>query len=286
MRCDVGGVAVVGPVTIDRIVQDGEEAHKRGGVITYAGLTFAEMGVETRVVTKLAAADGAVLEPLHQRGIEVCAATSRATTRFVNYVDGDARRQQMSAWAGAIGAEQLESALTGIELVHLGPLHPDDIGPDALAAIPGACRVGLDVQGYVRQIAGEHVDRGVSPHLCAALRRADFVKASIDELDLVLAHCGRPLQDLVEDCAIAEWVVPAGSRGGWVLERTGARTEFASPQVAEVVDPTGAGDVFFAAYMAFRHHRGQTVVDSLQWAAAQAARQVSGGFITPAILRL
>ena len=64
LRVDVGGVAVVGPVTIDRIVHDGEEAIKRGGVLTYAGLTFAEVGVETRAVTRQAAADGAVPEPL------------------------------------------------------------------------------------------------------------------------------------------------------------------------------------------------------------------------------
>ena len=279
-------VAVVGPATIDRIVQDGKEVRKRGGVITYAGLTFAELGVETQVVTKLAAKDGIVLEPLRQRGIEVCAATSRATTCFVNYVDGDARRQELLAWAGAIGAEQLESALTGIELVHLGPLHPDDVGPDALDAIPSACQVSLDLQGYVRQIQGKRIDQSVSANLRAALHRADFVKASAEELDLVLAHCGRPLQELVEDCAIAEWVVTAGSRGGWVLGHMGKRTKFASQQVAEVVDSTGAGDVFFATYLTFRHHRGQPVLDSLQWAAERAARQVGGSFIAPAILRL
>ena len=282
----MGGVAVVGPVTIDRIVQDGEEASKRGGVITYAGLTFAELGVETRVVTRLAAADGAVLEPLRQRGIEVRSAKSLETTRFVNYVDGDTRRQEMSAWAGAIGGQQLVSAFSGIELVHLGPLHPGDIGPDALAAIPETCRVSLDLQGYVRQIAGERVGRGVSANLRAALRRAEFVKASADELAIVLAYFGRSLQALVEDCAIAEWIVTAGSRGGYVLERKGTRTEFASRQVAEVVDPTGAGDVFFAAYLALRLQRGQAVSDSLQWAAERAARQVAGGFIAPAILRL
>ena len=282
----MGSVAVVGPVTIDCVVQDGKEEHKRGGVITYAGLTFAELGVETQVVTKLAVTDGIVLEPLYQRGIEVCAAVSRATTCFVNYVDGDARRQELSAWAGAIDAEQLESALTGIELVHLGPLHPDDIGPDALDAIPSACQVSLDLQGYVRQIQGEHVDQGVSANLYTALHRADFVKASAEELDLVLADCGHSLQELVENCAIAELVVTAGSRGGWVLEHMGARTEFASPQVAEVVDPTGAGDVFFATYLTFRHHRGQPVLDSLQWAAARAAHQIGDSFIAPAILRL
>ena len=146
--------------------------------------------------------------------------------------------------------------------------------------------MSLDLQGYVRQIAGERVGRGVSANLRAALRRAEFVKASADELAIVLDYFGRSLQALVEDYAIAEWIVTAGSRGGYVLERKGTRTEFASRQVAEVVDPTGAGDVFFATYLALRLQRGQAVSDSLQWAAERAARQVAGGFITPAILRL
>ena len=282
----MGGVAVIGPATIDCVVQGGEGVYQRGGVVTYAGLTFVELGVATRVLTNMAVDDRAMLGFLRQRGIEVHVGESPATTRFVNYVDGDARRQELPFCAAPIAAAQLEPVLAGVDHVHLGPLQPDDIAAEAIAAIGDDCRVSLDIQGYVRRIEGERVCRGVAGDLFAALQRADYVKASHDELALVLEHGALTLERLMADCAIAEWVITDGSRGGWVVDSVGQRTDFASNTVSEVVDPTGAGDVFFAAYLAYRLHRGEGIAEAVQRAAELAARQVGGDFIDRAALLL
>ena len=98
--------------------------------------------------------------------------------------------------------------------------------------------------------------QGVASGLYAALQCADYVKTSNDELELVLADCGLTLDQLMRDCSVAEWVVTEGSHGGWVASGKGERTKFASAPVTMVADPTGAGDVFFAAYLAHRLHRG------------------------------
>ncbi len=280
----MGAVAVIGSATIDRVVQGDLVAHKRGGVVAYAGLTFAELGVETRVLTNVAATDQAMLAVLQQRGIAVYVGESAATTRFVNYVDGDARRQQLLAGAAPIVAAQLGPVLAGAEYVHLGPLHPHDLAEDVLTAIDGV--VSLDIQGYVRRIEGTQVYQEVASSLYAALQRADYVKTSNDELELVLADCGLRLDQLMRDCSVAEWVVTGGSDGGWVASREQQPTKFASVPVATVGDPTGAGDVFFAAYLVHRLHRGAGIATAAQRAAALAARQVEGGFIDEATLRL
>ena len=286
MRSEVGAVAVIGSATIDCVVQGGAEAYKRGGVVAYAGLTFAELGVKTQVLTNVAAADRAMLAVLQQRGIAVYVGESAATTRFVNYVDGDARRQVLLARAAPIAAAQLNPVLAGVEHVHLGPLHPDDLAEEVLAAIGARVRVSLDIQGYVRRIEGTQVGRGVAKGLYAALQCADYVKADHDELELVLADCGLTLDQLMRDCSVAEWVVTEGSHGGWVASWPELRTKFASAPVATVADPTGAGDVFFAAYIAHRLHRGAEIATAAQRAAALAARHVEGGFIDAATLRL
>ena len=280
----MGAVAVIGSATIDRVLQGGVGKYKRGGVVAYAGLTFAELGVKTRVLTNVAAADRAMLAVLQQRGIAVYVGESTATTCFVNYVDGDARRQELLACAAPIAAAQLGPVLTGAEHVHLGPLHPHDLAEDVLAAMDGV--VSLDLQGYVRRIEGTQVYQGVAKSLYAALQRADYVKADNDELELVLADCGLTLDQLMCDCSVAEWVVTEGSHGGWVASRKGPRTKFASAPVATVADPTGAGDVFFAAYIAHRLHRGAGIAMAAQRAAALAAHHVEGGFIDAATLRL
>ncbi len=284
MKSNMSAVAVIGSATIDRVVQGGVVAYKRGGVVAYAGLTFAELGVETRVLTNVAAADRAMLAVLLQRGIAVHVGESAATTCFVNYVDGDARRQELLACAAPIAAAQLGPVLAGVEHVHLGPLHPRDLVEDVLTAMDGV--VSLDIQGYVRRIEGTQVYQGVAGSLYAALQRADYVKTSNDELELVLADCGLTLDQLMRDCSVAEWVVTEGSHGGWVASGKGEQTKFASAPVAMVADPTGAGDVFFAAYLAHRLHRGAGIATAAQRAATLAARQVGGGFIDEATLRL
>ena len=146
--------------------------------------------------------------------------------------------------------------------------------------------MSLDLQGYVRRIEGTQVYQGVASGLYAALLRADYVKTSNDELELVLADCGLTLDQLMRDYSVTEWIVTEGSHGGWVASRKGQRTKFASASVAAVADPTGAGDVFFAAYLAHRLHRGAGIATAAQRAAALAARQVEGGFIAAATLRL
>ena len=219
----MGAVAVIGSATIDRVVQGGVSAYKRGGVVAYAGLTFAELGVETRVLTNVATADRAMLAVLQQRGIAVYVGESAATTCFVNYVDGDARRQELLACAAPIAAAQLGPVLAGAEHVHLGPLHPHDLAEEVLSAMDGV--VSLDLQGYVRRIEGTQVYQGVASGLYAALLRADYVKTSNDELELVLADCGLTLDQLMRDYSVAEWIVTEGSHGGWVASRKGTTDE-------------------------------------------------------------
>ena len=273
----MGAVAVIGSATVDRVVQGGVDAYKRGGVVAYAGLTFAELGVETRVLTNVAAADRAMLAVLQQRGIAVYVGESAATTCFVNYVDGDARRQELLACAAPIAAAQLGPVLAGVEHVHLGPLHPRDLAEDVLAAIDGV--VSLDIQGYVRRIEGTQVYQGVAGGLYVALQRADYVKTSNDELELVLADCGLTLDQLMRDCSVAEWIVTEGSHGGWIASRQGAADEVCVGSGGEGwLIQRGRETCFFAAYLAHRLHRGVEIATAAQRAAAFGCAP-SGGWV-------
>ena len=161
----------------------------------------------------------------------------------------------------------------------MGPLHPHDLAEDVLTAIDGV--VSLDIQGYVRRIEGTQVYQGVAGGLYAALKRADYVKTSNDELELVLADCDLTLDQLMRDCSVAEWVVTEGSHGGWVASRQGQRTKFASAPVATVADPHGGWRrVFRCVFGASPALRGEGIATAAQRAAALAARQVEGnGFI-------
>jgi len=270
----VAQVAVVGSATIDRVVDDGVEVYKRGGVVMYAGLSFAQLGISTKILSNVAAADEAMLALLYQRGIEVHTGDSAQTTHFVNYIAGNARRQELLARASPIVAAQLGPVLADVQHVHLGPLYPGDIETAALAVIAADCRVSLDIQGYARQLEGQQIVEQISGDLFPALQRADYIKASAE------------LERLMADCEITECVVTEGSHGGWVVGQAGQRTDFKAAPVATVMDPTGAGDVFFAAYLTRRLHQGEASGEAARFAADLAARHVEGVFIEAEALLL
>ncbi len=275
-------VIVVGSAAVDeQIARDGAVRIQVGGVVTYGGATFVREGLRAIAVCNLDARSGAAVRAaLTGLGVEVCAGTSRTLTRFQNrlLVDGG-RQQQILGLADAIGPEVVARALEGIDgpHVHLGPLHGADISREAIDLV--AARAGLitlDVQGFVRRGELGPVHDEVAPQLEAALAAANLVKADEAELDVVLKAYAVSAEQLVERFAIDELVVTAGSAGGYVVAGNAGRGAYRAVFAGPEGDTTGAGDVFFAAYVAARLHRGATSLEAAAHAATVAGQHVAG----------
>jgi sugar/nucleoside kinase (ribokinase family) len=118
------------------------------------------------------------------------------------------------------------------------------------------------------------------------LALSSIVKAGEDELEIILSHYEKSLQDLVSEYRLREIVVTRGGRGGYVLLPSGETFSYEAEPVQAVTDPTGAGDVFFATYVASRYFRGESVPDSCARAAKVAGLQVSDRHIARAALRI
>jgi sugar/nucleoside kinase (ribokinase family) len=280
------GVAVVGSTTIDRNVIDGRSFCKLGGATTYAGITYRRHGVPTRVVTNVAAADRPIIERMQREGVEVACGASAATTRFVNRVEGGVRSQHMPAWASPITAEQARVALQSASCVHLAPLHPADIDPSVIDMLHGSrLRVVLDAQGYVRRIArGRRVAAHVCNALASALRAAHVVKTDFHELNTILNSYGSTLLEAIQEFQIAEWIVTRGERGGFIQDVGGTLYPYDALAAEPLVDPTGAGDVFLAAYTAVRVFGRKPIGDAARHAARTAAAHAAGRYVRPARL--
>ncbi len=284
---DAPVVIVIGSAALDTVDFGGRTRRKIGGVATYAGVTFRRHGLGTAVAANVAAADVPLFRLYTEEGLLWTNGPTRATTRFINRETGAGRAQEMPSAADPIRCNAWLAERPTIRHVHLGPLHPDDIHMDTLSlAADGRYFVSLDVQGYVRGVADGRIVPRVSDRLETALAAADAVKADETEWKLILAHFKSDTAGLQARLGFGELLLTAGARGGRLIGRDGLVIDYEPGPVppGRVEDPTGAGDVFFAAYLAGRHHEGWTDRESLSHAARIAALHVTGKYLTPASL--
>jgi len=287
------GIAVIGSTTIDNIVQGDRSWFKIGGATTYAGITYSRHGIKTLAVTNIAKRDPEIIKKLRKEKIKVCSGQTEATTRFINYLDNDNRRQKIKQRAAPISCAQIRNALEGLNLVHLGPLHPSDIDIQAIKSLnKGDLYVILDAQGFVRSVENELVYPAVSTGLTDALRISNLVKASIQEYKAIIGFYQIDLSGLMRRFKINEFIVTSGEKGGFVktiFEETvqyQASKAKKADSVKSIKDSTGAGDIFLAAYVISRILKRQMIANASQYAAKLVARHIEGNYIEPKTLAL
>ncbi len=280
-------VAVLGSTTIDTVVLGSRRVSKLGGVTTYSGITYARQGVKCMIVSNVAGCDHELLKPLTNEHLILRVGESRHTTRFVNRIEGETRRQEMPTAADPIEWQQLSGIIGRVEILHLGPLHPDDIAHDVYSRLLSSqAPAVLDVQGMVRRVRNHRVQPAVSEHLPDALRACAIVKADEFELDTLQRFFKVGVWHIMAEFKIQELVVTSGPKGGYVLTGDGQTVCYAGVPIQSAADPTGAGDVFFASYVIDRLIRQRSVAQACASAAALAALLVEGRFILPQTLSL
>lgn len=281
------GIGVVGSTTIDKIVTGNRSYLKLGGVTTYAGTTYRRHAIPALIVSNLAERDFKIIEHFKAEKIEVFNAASDQTTRFVNYVRRDRRDQQLLQQAAPIDAAQIQAVIHRVDALHMGPLHPLDIDPAALGLLRESnLPIFLDVQGYARIVQNKMVYPAVSSHLTAGLMPALVIKANGIEHQSILDFYQTGLTALMIRFKIQESVITLGENGGFVRTQSGKTFKYAAEPVNTPIDSTGAGDVFFAAYIAGRFSKQMPIPDACRYAARIAAQQIKDKYITLNQLRL
>lgn len=238
----------VGHVTWDKV--DAKDV--LGGSVSYAALTAKQLGWDAAVLTSASADfDGARDLP----GIPVCAQASRATTRFVNrYGSGGARQQYLLSRADELDVSGTPPEWRKPDALLLGSV-AGEIPKHAAQAFEAGV-VGALAQGWLRHFAA---DGAVSPQPWSDPAGDLF---GVHVLFLSEHDVGG---DPAKARALLEHVPIVALTRGWegmdLITRDAVHRVPTLPRTE--VDPTGAGDVFAAAFVM----RYQETDDPLQAAA-------------------
>lgn len=245
-------VAVIGNLVRD-IVAGG--AARPGGAVFYQARVFAGLGHRDgiRFVTRCAPDDRALLlEPLEASGISVTWRPARETQTFSFHYEGERRIMDVVALGDTWTPDDIEGwvaqAIGETQWIVLGALTRADFPPETLAALRRHGRQLLvDAQGLVRRgTLGPLVRDGkVPPESFASVR---VLKLNAAE---AVALVGSVEPEALRRLCVPEVVLTLGSEGAVVVTAATHCHVPATPIVGPV-DPTGAGDTFWVAYLLAR----------------------------------
>lgn len=224
-----------------------------GGSVLYSTMTAARLDRSIGVVT--AYADGFPGKALLE-GFAVKRVKSAVTTTFHNTYCGGSRLQKIGAVAGRITASEVPEAWLRSPVVNVCPV----FGETDLegAVFSGNTLVGVGLQGFLRKREdGDRVVRRSVDELPGWLSAQVF---SVSREDL--GGDEDALSALLPRCDILLYTL--GSKGADVFHR-GRRTRVPAFRTNEI-EPTGAGDVFTAAFLV-RYAENPDLLDAARFAA-------------------
>ena len=247
-------------LTVGHLAWDMTASGRRlGGTAAYASVTALRMGLRPALLTSTGPdLDAASALP----GISVHSVPAPVSTVFRNHYHDGTRTQSVATTAGPLSARDVPQDFRASPLVLLGPLL-GEVDAELVQAFPEATIVA-SLQGWLRSRIS---DGSISQASWDGASILPFVDAAVVSKD-----------DPEDAAAVRGWaertrvlIVTEGAAGAWVLLE-GREHRIAAFRAREV-DPTGAGDVFAAAYL-IRYGETSDPIESARFAACAAAFSV------------
>lgn len=228
-----------------------------GGTAMYSARVAQALGARTAVLTSVG--PGFELEPVLPDIAVECVPAAQTTT-FENVYTPAGRQQTVHAVAKTMTAGDVPAAWQRASIVHLGPIvHEIDEG---MVRLFSNSLVGVTPQGWFRRWGEDgRVSVGDWPGVAEVLPLAAAVIVSPEDL---------PYAGLLDEIReLAPVVVLTQQAGGCKVFHRDEMRDVPAPAVEEI-NPTGAGDVFAAAFFVRLYQ-----TKGNPWAAAEFANRMA-----------
>lgn len=267
----------IGHLAIDTIIIDSNETQgaveiktRPGGAVTFASI--AAKAIDPLRAVGFAGKAGGDIDPSSLEMLETMGIDTRRmmvddlalTTAFELHYQGEKRTLRCPARCSPIDVDQIDPALLASHRVHLGPLCGEldekfirDLG----GVIGPECLVGMDLQGFIRDVRPDG-SIGVVPEKKARsilstchetfgprlfLKSDDIEAASVTGSTSAMDS----MEMLVDEFPGTTFMITSGRHGSLLGRRGDSREITPIPAfiASMIVDETGAGDTFLAAFL-------------------------------------
>lgn len=224
-----------------------------GGSAVYSSLTAHNLGLSTGIITSRGpdfSCNGLL------KGINITGSFSNYTTTFCNSYNQGKRKQIINQVANKIKADQIPKQWNKIKIIHICPI-ANEVGEEIFGFFENTL-VGLTPQGLMRRW-----DKGgqvypkkwiPSPQTLSQVDILIFSEEDISDFPEVLEKY-KSLVKIV--------IVTRGAKGS-VLYWQDREFSFSAFKTKEI-DPTGAGDVFAAAFLV-KYYQTNDPIESSRFA--------------------
>ncbi len=241
-----------------------------GGSAAFSTITARNLGCRARAITAVGS-DFCKRNPTLD-GIEVIYQESSNTTIFDNRYDADGQRHQLILAQGSkLMPHNIMGDSRNAEVAYLCPI-ADEVDSDCIHSL-NCSLIGVTPQGWMRQRDSD--SQAVRPKRWnsapAILPYADVLILSDEDLSAYPDE----LERYIELTSIV--VLTKGKYGATLYENGQILDSQAYP--ANEVDPTGAGDVFAAAFL-IKYYETRLTREALNFAHCAASFAVEGAHTT------
>ena len=250
-------------VVVGHVVRDLMPAGSRlGGTATFAAAQAHRLGLDCGIVTRIGP-DTSIAGALP--GVATAGRPADVTTSFENSYEGPHRRQRVPMQAPAIEAEDVPPDWREASIALIGPVCGEIQGVDA-GLFPDSL-TAVAAQGWLRRLDSDGIVQKRSWTGAPFWTGCRMLFVSDEDLE----NAEDQLAGWTDDVPIV--VMTKERRGARVYENGRWREIEAFP--AREVEPTGAGDVFAAAFLV-RYRETDDTAESARFASAAAACSVEG----------
>lgn len=238
-----------------------KKGYRLGGTVVYSGIIAHRLGLKVAVYTS--GASHLALDILD--GIDIIDQPGPGTTTFLNEYSSTDRVQRLLDRAEDLDPRLIPERWKQAQIIHLAPV-AREIPLSTGSEFPGGL-LGYSLQGWMRSWDGEGKISPIPlPDLELPAGRDSVGFLSLEDL----GGDRDGLEQIQEQ--FPNLVLTLGPLG--VELTTNARTQQVSTSPLEEIDPTGAGDIFAAAFMILWKLKGLTMRRSAQFANALASLSV------------